>query len=85
MVRNMKTTVDIADRLLQDAREVAAREGVTLKSLVEEGLHAVLAARRGRAAFRLESASFRGNGLQPGVRVEDGAAVRGLIYRGRGG
>jgi len=34
----MKTTIDIADPLLDEARKLAAREGTTLRALVERGL-----------------------------------------------
>jgi len=38
----MKTTVEISDSLLREARRLAAREGVTLRALVERGLHPIL-------------------------------------------
>ena len=42
MVNHMKKTLDIADDLLRRAREVAEKENVALKLLVEEGLRLVL-------------------------------------------
>lgn len=82
----MKTTIDIADALLDQARAAAARDGVTVRSLVEEGLRAVLAQRRARRArFQLRDASFKGKGLQPGVSLADWSAVAAEIYGGRGG
>lgn len=38
----MKTTIDISDALLDDARAAAARCSTTLRALVEEGLREVL-------------------------------------------
>ena len=38
----MKTTVEIPDALLKDAKEVAAARGTTLKELIATGLHAVV-------------------------------------------
>lgn len=82
----MKTTIDIADALLDQARAAAAREGVTVRSLVEEGLRAVLSQRRARRArFELRDASFEGKGLQPGVSLADWNHVAAEIYGGRGG
>lgn len=82
----MKTTIDIADALLDQARATAAREGVTVRSLVEEGLREVLARRRARRTrFQLRDASFAGDGLQPGVDLSDWSTVAADIYGGRGG
>lgn len=82
----MKTTIDIADALLDQARATAARDGVTVRSLVEEGLRAVLAQRRAkRARFQLRDASFKGKGLQPGVHLADWSDIAAEIYGGRGG
>jgi hypothetical protein len=81
----MKTTIEIADALLTDAKRVAAREGVTVRALVEQGLRRVLQERRrGATGFKLRRASFKGRGLQPGV---DGASfdrLRELAYEGHG-
>ncbi|MEZ0076149.1 hypothetical protein ABH927_005525 [Planotetraspora sp. GP83] len=83
MVTNMKTTVDIADGLLQEARQVAHAEGTTLKSLIEEGLRAVLSRRAPRADFLLEDASIPGDGLQAAVNTASWDDVRALAYGDR--
>lgn len=79
-VSNMKTTVDIADSLLREARHIAREEGVTLKALIEEGLRAVLLRRADRQTFVLEDASVGGEGLQPGVRGASWDDIRALAY-----
>ena len=56
----MKTTVEISDSLLREVRRLAAREGVTLRTLVERGLHHVLSETKHRAPFKLRRASFKG-------------------------
>jgi plasmid stability protein len=43
----MRTTLNLPDALVEQAKATAARDGRTLTSLVEEGLRAVL---QGRAA-----------------------------------
>jgi hypothetical protein len=85
MVSNMKTTIDIADSLLLEAKSVAAREGTTVKSLVEEGLRLAIARREAAASFRLRPAGFKGDGVRPDVSLESWEDVRSLIYGGRGG
>lgn len=86
MVAHMKTTVEIADPLLLEAKAVAAREGTTLRELIEAGLRKAIDERRGgEADFRLRRASFKGRGLQPHVRDGDWERLRELAYEGRGG
>jgi predicted component of type VI protein secretion system len=80
----MKTTLDISDALLEKAKSVAAQDGVTLRSLVEQGLQNVLATRHGAKAFKLRDASVKGKGLNPEFADADWATVRDMIYEGRG-
>jgi hypothetical protein len=80
----MKTTVEISDSLLREARRLAAREGVTLRTLVERGLHRVVAETTHGAPFKLRRASFRGKGRQPELRDASWDRVRDLAYEGRG-
>jgi len=58
----MKTTVEISDSLLRDVRKLAAREGVTLRTLVERGLYRVLADKKTATAFKLRRATFKEKG-----------------------
>ena len=85
MVTHMKTTIDIADALLVEAKALAAAEGTTVRSLVEEGLRLAIARRQGSGDFRLRPASFRGDGLRPDVSLERWDEIRALIYGGHGG
>ena len=81
----MKTTIEISDSLLEEAKKVAAKERTTVRAFVEQGLRKVLAERKSRGAFRLRKASFKGKGLQPGVEDATWERVREIIYQGRGG
>ena len=80
----MKTTVEIPDPVLDAARELARREGITVKALIERGLRRELEAADSRRQFKLRRASFRGKGLredQPDVSWE---RLRELAYEDRG-
>ena len=80
----MKTTIDIADALLKDAKRVAAKERTTLRSLIESGLRHELAARKRPSAFRLRKATVKGKGLQNGAKGLSWDQLRELAYTGRG-
>jgi hypothetical protein len=85
MVVRVKTTVDIADPMLKEAKLIAAREGTTLKALVEEGLRHVIRNReQPPTGFRLRDASFRGGGGgAPGIDPDDWMSIKHLV-RGAG-
>jgi len=80
----MKTTIEISDALLREARKLAAREGVTLRALVERGLHRVIAETT-RPPFRMRDGRVGGGWLRPEVRDLSWAQIRELSYEGRGG
>jgi hypothetical protein len=61
----MKTTLDISEPLLREARKIVARERTTLRALVEQGLRRIITEKARKPAFRLRDASFNGRGLNP--------------------
>jgi len=85
MVSNMKTTVEIPDILLEEARKLAALEQTTLKALVSEGLRRILAERQKKGSFQLRKATFRGQGLQQHLAGASWEQIRDIAYEGRGG
>lgn len=66
----MKIGIDINDNLLRRAKAEVARRGVTLDTLVEEGLKLVLNARAGAGrSARLSALVERARGMvQSGIR-----------------
>jgi len=85
MGSHMKTTIEISDALLKEAKKAAAREDTTLRTLVEQGLRHVIAQRKRRERFRLRRATFKGKGLSAEARAGDWTRLRELVYEGRGG
>ena len=79
MGTHMKTTVEISDALLNEARTVAARETTTLRALLDEGLRIALRQRR-RRRFTLRRVTFTGNGLRPELRDAGWDRIRELAY-----
>lgn len=80
----MKTTVEISDSLLREARKLAARDGVTLRTLIERGLHRVLAETKQAPRFKLRRASFKGEGLVAELRDTSWNKLQALSYGDRG-
>jgi len=78
----MKTTVELPDALLRQAKRVAVQRGTTLRALLEQGLRAAVADRSRR--FSLRKAALRGDGLVAGRSLQDWASIRADIYAERG-
>lgn len=83
-IDDMKTTLEISDPLLGEARKLAARDRTTLRALVEQGLRHVVAEKQRQADFRLRKASFKGKGLRKDVADAGWPRLRELAYEGRG-
>lgn len=81
----MKTTIDISDPVLREARKLAVRDGTTLRALVEQGLRQVVAERKRKSKFRLRQVTFGGQGLRPDLLDATWDEIRDLSYEGRGG
>ena len=74
----MKTTVEISDALLSEAKAAAKQKGTTLRELIERGLVHVLHEETDQVRqFRLSDASVKGQGL---VRDYTWDEIRGMIY-----
>lgn len=84
MGNRMKTTVQIPDRLLADARRIASREGTTLKAVIEEALIRLVRGRHNSRPFKLRKATFRGTGMHPDFADGSWSRIRDAIYEGRG-
>ena len=78
----MKTTIELPDELLREAKSYAARQGVPLREVFEAGLRQVLHPSKRTSRFQLKTITVQGEGLQ----IEGGwPAIRSEIYRGQGG
>lgn len=76
----MRTTVNLDERLLAEAKARAAATGRTLTAVVEDALREAFARRSsdGRAA-RPTLPVFRGSRLAPSVDLDDSAALLELM------
>jgi len=81
----VKTTVEIADELMDRAKALAARRQTTLRALIEQGLRQVLKDQGNSAEFRLRDASVAGRGLSDDYRDKDWTKIRQAAYEEHGG
>jgi hypothetical protein len=79
-----KTTVDISDPLLREVRKLAARQGVTLRTLIELGLRLVISDANPVKPFKLRRASFKGKGLRPEFQGVSWDRLRDAAYQDHG-
>ena len=76
----MRTTVRLNDQVLAQAKKLAADRGTTLTAVIEDSLRAEFsrrAAPRRRAKFHFPT--FKGDGLRPGVDLDDTASLLDLM------
>jgi hypothetical protein len=67
----MRTIINLDDELHRRAKAYAARLGTSLTALVEEALRLRLARPASRRQGGVRLPTFRGDGLQPGVTLDD--------------
>jgi Arc/MetJ family transcription regulator len=76
----MRTTIRLDERLLAEAKQYSARTGRTLTAVIEDALRAALAhSKQSKKSAPVRMPTFRGDGLQPGVDLDDTAALLGLM------
>jgi hypothetical protein len=76
----MRTTIRLPDALLRQAKTRASETGSTLNAVIEDAVRAALLRREPvNRAERLVLPTFRGKGLQPGVDLDDSAALLDLM------
>jgi len=81
----MRTTIRLDDALLRQIKSEAARLGVSLTRMIEDALRERMARIPETAATRarVRLNTFRGRGLQPGVDLDDSAALLDLMNESR--
>ncbi len=75
----VRTTVNIDDELLRQARELAARSRRSLGDVVDDALRVFLNRVQPAGRERVRLPVYGGSGLQPGVDLEDKAALAELL------
>ena len=71
----MRTTIRLDDDLLGRAKRVAVERGITLTAVIEDALRRALSPDVARTRTPFSLPTFRGDGLQPGVDLDDTASL----------
>lgn len=83
VIEAMRTTIRLDDDLLARAKQLAARTGRTLTSVIEDALRAALAqSRPRRAAERRALPTWGSGGVLPGVDLDDSASLLAAMESG---
>jgi hypothetical protein len=78
----MRTTITLADDVLAEVKRLAVDSGTSMSKVVEDALRESLARRRGaRLRPHVELPTDGSGGLQPGVDLDDNAALLDLMER----
>ena len=82
MLLCMKTTIQLDDQLLLEAKQYAAQTGRTLKAVIEDALREALArTETTRPQARIPLKTFKGRGVQSGVDLDDTSSLLDLMER----
>ena len=77
----MRTTLRLDDELLEAAKAYAKQRGETLTAVFHRALREYLARSSAAAEVGPPLPTYRGRGLQPGVDLDDAAALEELMGR----
>ena len=76
----MRTTIRLDDRLLTEAKRLALESGRTLTAVIEDALRELVMRREeAQKVKKIRLVSDGGNGLRPGVCLDDNASLRDIV------
>jgi metal-responsive CopG/Arc/MetJ family transcriptional regulator len=76
----MRTTINIDDQLLMQAKAQAAASGVTLAQLIEDALRESLI-RRENMENRVRMITMKGTGTRPGIDLDNSQSLLEIMER----
>lgn len=76
-----RTTIRLDDELMAAAKRRALADGKTLTALIEGALREVVAREAAAPRPPVELPTFRGEGIRPGIDLDDNAALREIMDR----
>ena len=80
----MRTTVRLDPALMAEVKRLAASTNRTLTAVIEDALREVVARRQRRSRRAVTLTVFDGNGVRPGIDIDDTAALMDVMDKHRG-
>ena len=78
----MRTTINLDDHLLNQIKELAARNGRTMTDVIEDALRrAVAPEENSRIKRKVRLTTVNGKGARPGIDLDDTASLLDLMDR----
>lgn len=78
----MRTTIRIDDHLLTEAKKLAAESKKSLTALIEDALRELLSRKKNKGQMTIAKlTTFKGKGLQPGIDLDDSAALLEMMEK----
>jgi Ribbon-helix-helix protein, copG family len=77
----MRTTINLDDNLLADLKELAAKTGKTMTSIIEDAIRRALLPHKPADRKKVRLTTVGGKGLRPGVDLDDSASLLDLMDR----
>ncbi|MDJ0762086.1 MAG: hypothetical protein QNJ97_03780 [Myxococcota bacterium] len=81
----MKTTVNIPDPILKQAKQIAIRNNTSLKQVIIEALRSHIEQSSTGTSGEIEFFTCKGNGLRQGLSWDSWSEIQEMAYHGRGG
>lgn len=79
----MRTTIRLDEQLLAEAKQIAARSGRTLTAVIEDAMRlAFSSTRRAKRDSSAKLPTYKGDGLLPGVDLDDSASLLAAMEEG---
>ena len=77
----MRTTINLDDHLLKDLKQLAAKTGRTMTSIIEDAIRQAILPQKPVSRKRIRLTVVDGKGPRPGIDLDDSASLLDLVDR----
>jgi Ribbon-helix-helix protein, copG family len=75
----MRTTINLDDHLLKDLKQLAAKTGKTMTSIIEDAIRQAIRPPKPVSRKRIRLTVVDGKGPRPGIDLDDSASLLDLM------